>query len=85
MTLKEWEDKFNQKSARLIEEIYGAMHFRNGDKEHDRAVNMKIAEAYADLVTEIERLAEKSGVDEEMRTQAIQIVKTKKQSVCALL
>ncbi|MBR1760807.1 MAG: hypothetical protein IJ741_06460 [Schwartzia sp.] len=83
MILKEWEEKFNRKQGRLIEEIWSAMHFRNGDEKHDRTVNMKIAEAYADLVTEIERLAEKSGANEEMRMEAIQLAKTKKKSAWA--
>ena len=80
MTLREWGSRFDKKQSRLIEIIWAAMEFRNGEKEHDREINMKIAEAYADYVTEIERCAEKSGADEEMRKQAIQTAKEKKKS-----
>lgn len=78
MTFNGWKETFDSKQGAFIETIWAAMHFRNGEKEHDREINMKIAEAYADYVTEIERLAEKSGVTEEMRTLAIQAAKEKK-------
>ena len=82
-TFNDWKETFDSKQGAFIETIWAAMHFRNGEKEHDREINMKIAEAYADYVTEIERLAEKSGVTEEMRTLAIQAAKKKKKEIWA--
>ena len=81
LTFNDWKETFDSKQGAFIETIWAAMHFRNGEKEHDREINMKIAEAYADYVTEIERLAEKSGATEEMRTLAIRTTKEKKKEI----
>ena len=81
LTFNDWKETFDSKQGAFIETIWAAMHFRNGEKEHDREINMKIAEAYADYVTEIERLAEKSGATEEMRTMAIRTTKEKKKEI----